>query len=240
MGVPICTAHQSRRKAVTLSCLSSLRAPTGRDTRPRILKRTPVVLEIADLLTQCKTTHPSDMRYGRISSSTVSTFSSVSVSNASLSSSSPMSAMPGVAKGDSMSVDDMCATVLPLDADPLREVGCVWEPRCCSTREGDDDFAQHVRHGESAAGLEGTKYGGTKAPAGDAWNTVAAATHPPTKHAPLTVLILGVVLLDAEWQGRDQVEKCAVTNRTRLPSIEQGSELIGHWNQLGAAPSLSV
>lgn len=117
------------------------------------------------------------MRYGRISSSTVSTFSSVSVSNASLSSSPSMSAMPGVAKGDSMSVDDI-RMALPRDgAHPLPVEEGAWN----------DDFEQHAPEDERAAGLKGEKEGGTKAVAGDAWSAVVAATHPPTKDALLII-----------------------------------------------------
>lgn len=107
--------------------------------------------------------------------------------------------MPGVANGDSISVDDIRVTVAPVV--PARR--CAPHPRACrcfasellllllrllllllpggNNAEADDE---HERQYGRGARLEDTEAGGANAPAGDAWSEATAAavtTHRPTK-----------------------------------------------------------
>lgn len=156
------------------------------------------------------TSHPSDMRYGRISSRTVSTFSRVSVSKASgSSSSSPMSAMPGVANGDSMSVDDIRRGTTALSAAPVCR-GAAPHPRTCcgallllaaavrASADVDDD-----EHERQYAGPVGTNARGAKAPAREFRSEVAATAATAitlTKLVPLLMIsgVYDVVPIGAE------------------------------------------
>lgn len=100
--------------------------------------------------------------------------------------------MPGVANGDSMSVDDMRVTMVLL-APPRR--GAPHPTALCFVEttlllllllRGDNAEAdeEHERQDDRDAEPEETKAGGANAPAGEAWSVATAAavaTHRPTK-----------------------------------------------------------